>query len=325
MFETTLDRRALAEVYTILRALEESTLKKIPSNIVDAIRYNMDFKYEVDYSKLLNNELLDDTKKILSVLYIDYLASYEERDVIYKMENLKYANNDNIFFDSKNKNVSKSNILNEELKDHVGLGFSSIEELEEWAHDHLLDKVVYMTMNHKFFFVSHKGELLTQKDFIDYYKSLLFYAEKRGAKTIEVPWVPEGYTFYDKAYIAAEQSDGVHRPLYYRDYTVPSGYYNEERDAFNVAKPFPVFAKETGKDTSHIYTYIQYLTQQGHIVDVFIPETANEEYLPLESVANSVVKYDVKPSFFREKIYSIFKVLFYIEALNNSILPFLTR
>ena len=40
MFETTLDRRALAEVYTILRALEESTLKKIPSNIVDAIRYN---------------------------------------------------------------------------------------------------------------------------------------------------------------------------------------------------------------------------------------------------------------------------------------------
>ena len=116
MFETTLDRRALAEVYTIIRALEESTLKKIPSNIVDAIRYNMDFKYEVDYSKLLNNELLDDTKKILSVLYIDYLASYEERDVIYKMENLKYANNDNIFFDSKNKNVSKSNTLNENDK-----------------------------------------------------------------------------------------------------------------------------------------------------------------------------------------------------------------
>ena len=61
-----------------------------------------------------------------------------------------------------------------------------------------------------------------------------------------------------------------------------------------------------------LYTYIQYLTQQGHIVDVFIPETANEEYLPLESVANSVVKYDVKPSFFREKIYSIFS---YVPAI----------
>lgn len=61
-----------------------------------------------------------------------------------------------------------------------------------------------------------------------------------------------------------------------------------------------------------LYTYIQYLTQHGHIVDVFIPETANEDYLPLESVANSVIKYEVKPSFIREKIYSIFS---YVPAI----------
>jgi len=154
---------------------------------------------------------------------------------------------------------AKRALLTEDLKQQIGKGFSSQEELEEWAHDHLLDKVVYMNMNHKFFCVSHKGELLPQKDFIDYYKSVLFYAEKHGQKVIEVPWCPEGFGFYDKAYIAAEQSDGVHRPLYYRDYTVPSGYYNEDKDAFNVAKPFPVFAKETGRDTSHIYTYIQHI------------------------------------------------------------------
>lgn len=153
----------------------------------------------------------------------------------------------------------KINILNAEIKACIGQGFSSIEELEEWAHDHLLDKVVYMNMNHKFFCVSHKGELLTITDYENYYKTVLFFAEKRGAKTVEVPWAPQGFSFYDKAYIAAEQSDGVHRPLFYRDYTVPSGYYNEERDAFNVAKPFPVFAKATGKDTSHIYTYIQHI------------------------------------------------------------------
>ena len=44
-----------------------------------------------------------------------------------------------------------------------------------------------------------------------------------------------------------------------------------------------------------LYTYIDYLTKHGHIVDVFIPETANEEYLPLEPIANNVIKYDVKP------------------------------
>lgn len=166
---------------------------------------------------------------------------------------------DDVYGLSYKKAEEKTNILVEELKAQTNQGFESLEDLVSWAHDHLLDKVVYMNMNHKFFCVSHKGELLTASDFTNYYKTLLFTCEKIGGKIITVPWAPEGFDFYDKAYIAAEQSDGIHRPLFYRDYTVPSGFYNEEKDAFNVAKPFPVFAKETGKDTSHIYTYIQHI------------------------------------------------------------------
>ena len=134
MFETTLDRRALTEVYSIIKNLEESNLKKIPQNIVDAIRYNMDLKYEVDYSKLNNNELLDDTKKILSVLYIDYLASYEERDVIYKMENLKFASNDDIFLNSKSKNI-KFDTLNENNK-------QEIIEIKEIKQESFIQKII---------------------------------------------------------------------------------------------------------------------------------------------------------------------------------------
>lgn len=166
---------------------------------------------------------------------------------------------DDVYGLSYKKAEEKTNILVEELKAQTNQGFESLEDLVSWAHDHLLDKVVYMNMNHKFFCVSHKGELLTTSDFTNYYKTLLFTCEKIGGKIITVPWAPEGFDFYDKAYIAAEQSDGIHRPLFYRDYTVPSGFYNEEKDAFNVAKPFPVFAKETGRDTSHIYTYIQHI------------------------------------------------------------------
>lgn len=166
---------------------------------------------------------------------------------------------DDVYGLSYKKAEEKTNILVEELKAQTNQGFESLEDLVNWAHDHLLDKVVYMNMNHKFFCVSHKGELLTASDFTNYYKTLLFTCEKIGGKIITVPWAPEGFDFYDKAYIAAEQSDGIHHPLFYRDYTVPSGFYNEEKDAFNVAKPFPVFAKETGRDTSHIYTYIQHI------------------------------------------------------------------
>lgn len=150
-------------------------------------------------------------------------------------------------------------ILNQEIKQQVGTGFETIEELQDWAHEHLLDKVVYMNMTHKFYCVSHKGELLSSESFIDYYKALLFSEVRSGNKISSIPWSPEGFEYYDRAYIAGEQSDGIHKPLYYRDYVVPSGYYNPEKDAFNVAKPFPVFARETGRDTSHIYTYIQHI------------------------------------------------------------------
>mgnify|MGYP002623551293 CR=1 FL=1 len=145
------------------------------------------------------------------------------------------------------------------LKQQQGKGFESITDLEAWAKDHDLDKVLFSNMSHQFMCVSHKGEIMLPTVFENYYGDILFYSERVGKHVDVIKWHPGGFEYYNKAYIAAEQSDGVHRPLYYRDYTVPTGYYSEERDAFNVAKPFPVFAAETGRDTSHIYTYIEHV------------------------------------------------------------------
>lgn len=158
------------------------------------------------------------------------------------------------------KSASEQMQLNvEAIQQQYNKGFSSIEELEEWAHDHHLDKIIFSNMNHSFMCVSHKGEMMNSKAFEEYYGSILFMSEKVGNTIKTTRWAPSGFKYYDKAYINGEQSDGIHRPLYYRNYTVPSGFYSEERDAFNIAKPFPVFAKETGADTSHIYTYIEHV------------------------------------------------------------------
>ena len=145
------------------------------------------------------------------------------------------------------------------IKNQLNIGFSSKEELEQWAHDHHLDKLLFSNMSHQFMCVSHKGEIMLPKQFELYYQNLLFYEEKQGSKMSRVSWHPDGFEFFDKAYIAGEQSDGVHKPLYYRDYSVPTGFYSENKDAFNVAKPFPVFAQETGRDTTHIYQYIEHI------------------------------------------------------------------
>ena len=154
---------------------------------------------------------------------------------------------------------SSIKLLLSAFKQQVGHGFSSLEELEQWAHDHYLDKVVFSNMSHKFMCVSHKGEIMLPEMYDKYYSNLLYYEETEGKKIVTHFWHPEGFEYYDKAYVVGEQTDGIHKPLYYRNYVVPTGFYDEERDAFNIAKPFPVFAKETGRDTSHIYTYIEHI------------------------------------------------------------------
>lgn len=150
-------------------------------------------------------------------------------------------------------------ILQQGISLQDSVGFSSKADLEEWAKEHCLDKLVYVNMSHKFMCVSHKGELLQTNVFEQYYGQILYYKVNFEDRTKRIVWSPTGFEYYNNAYIASETSDGIHKPLYYRDYFVPTGFYNVERDAFNVAKPFPVFAKETGKDTSHIYTYIEHI------------------------------------------------------------------
>ena len=55
-----------------------------------------------------------------------------------------------------------------------------------------------------------------------------------------------------------------------------------------------------------LHGHLKFLKENNHIVDVFIPETANEKFIPLKDVSNKIIEFSVKPSFIRTKIYSIF-------------------
>ena len=151
-------------------------------------------------------------------------------------------------------------LLTQEIVQRTNVGFSSMQECAQWAHDHNLDHLLYSPSLHKFFNVSHKGEIMTEQVYEQYYGSILFYrtVDANGNER-RLPWSPNSFIYYDNACIPAEQSDGIHAPLYHRSYVEPTGFYNAERGTFNVAKPFPVFAKETGRDTSHIYTLIEHI------------------------------------------------------------------
>lgn len=106
MVNTNFDRMALAEVYNVIIMLEKEKFDKIPIKLIKAIRYNMDEDYEVEWSELEAGNMREDTEKILSVLYTDYLATPEEKDIIMQLENLEHKNAYKMFAKNEEKTAN---------------------------------------------------------------------------------------------------------------------------------------------------------------------------------------------------------------------------
>ena len=84
-----LDKRAYTEAFYIINEMSEELKSKIPNEIIKNIESKMDTNYEFYIDDDIDDaELLEDTEKILSVLYTDYLATDEERDIIKKKEKI---------------------------------------------------------------------------------------------------------------------------------------------------------------------------------------------------------------------------------------------
>ena len=81
---------AYTEVYTILQELNEEEYKKIPPEVVEAIKENRNKEYEYeldDELELKEQPMLPETKAILFNLFRDYLATPEQKAKIIRMQN----------------------------------------------------------------------------------------------------------------------------------------------------------------------------------------------------------------------------------------------
>lgn len=84
-----LDRRAYTEVYEIITQMSDELREKIPKEVRKAIEEQRDRNYVFFIDEEVEEiELLEDTEKILSVLYTDYLATEEEKKVIREKEKI---------------------------------------------------------------------------------------------------------------------------------------------------------------------------------------------------------------------------------------------
>lgn len=80
--------KAYTEVNEIIKSMPDEIKEKIPEDIRKTVDYNSDKNYKFTFDSFEKTELLEDTKKILSVLYTDYFATENERKVILAKERL---------------------------------------------------------------------------------------------------------------------------------------------------------------------------------------------------------------------------------------------
>lgn len=81
-----IDAKVYTEVNEIIQIMPQDMQNQIPEDLRKTIEYNMDKEYKFEREDLEEGNFLEDTKKILSVLYTDYFATEEERQAILAKE-----------------------------------------------------------------------------------------------------------------------------------------------------------------------------------------------------------------------------------------------
>ena len=78
----TTTNQAFSEVYDVINHMSKEMQEKIPKSFVNLIKDNrdLDFKFYIDYSIDIKEQLLEETKVILSLIYRDYLCDKEKRE-----------------------------------------------------------------------------------------------------------------------------------------------------------------------------------------------------------------------------------------------------
>lgn len=111
-------REAVVEVLKVLEYLDDNLKKKIPNRVMEFFQKNKSITYNpvINYEDDINNiKIRDTTKQILAGLYLDYIASEEEREEYilivrqneknYQIQLSKKYNTEDIF---KNRKISNN-------------------------------------------------------------------------------------------------------------------------------------------------------------------------------------------------------------------------
>lgn len=140
-------KEALAEVDTILENTERELKDRIPNGFKNFIKNNMDNTHKIEIQsnkRLIEQNIRQETKEILALIYRDYICTPEERNELileekYKKEQEEKENQEkyNIDFEKISEKRRQKNII-EKLEEETAL----IEIQEQKWYKKIINKIL---------------------------------------------------------------------------------------------------------------------------------------------------------------------------------------
>lgn len=147
--------QAFTEVYDIIIHMEDEIIKKIPQNFLNIIKNNRDLSWElnIDYNQSINTQnILHESRIILSLIYRDYICTSEERNQLLKKDKIEIQKEEEII--SKKYKIDfetrkeKNKQMNEIQKEEKNVYIQEIKQ-EKW-YEKIINKIL------KFFKIKKK-------------------------------------------------------------------------------------------------------------------------------------------------------------------------
>lgn len=137
-----LTKEACNEIYDIILHMEQELYNKIPKSFINCIKQNTESEYKthIDYSKSINEqELLKDTKIILSLIYRDYLCDETERKDIIKQEREELKQREKELREKYNVD----NLFNKNVPDNNNDTQNNENQLIKYEDKNFLSRIIY--------------------------------------------------------------------------------------------------------------------------------------------------------------------------------------
>lgn len=132
------EAKAFSETYDIIMNIDYHIRKNIPNSFMEILlkKRDINIKVDIDYDKNILDQVTDETKVILAIIYKKYILNINQ-DIV--SENKNTLNSENV-----NENTTRKKIKQEEIENNMNTEKAMIEYKKSNFFKKIFDKIKFL-------------------------------------------------------------------------------------------------------------------------------------------------------------------------------------